>query len=81
MAVLDDGGPAELDTSAARVSVIVPALNEEKCIAATVSYLLRELQPPADEVIVVDGGSTDRWVIGFVISSVVLLWEVEWVGW
>lgn len=37
----------------------VQALNEEKQIEATVKCL-RHLDPPAHEVIVVDGGSTDR---------------------
>jgi cellulose synthase/poly-beta-1,6-N-acetylglucosamine synthase-like glycosyltransferase/peptidoglycan/xylan/chitin deacetylase (PgdA/CDA1 family) len=41
------------------VSVIVPAYNEEKCIAATVRSLWRS-RYPAVEVIVVDDGSTDR---------------------
>ncbi len=40
-----------------RISVIIPALNEEKAIAATLRAS-RLLQP--DELIVVDGGSTDR---------------------
>ena len=38
-------------------------LNEEKCIAETLQIVL-SLEPPAHEVIVVDGGSTDRSVIG-----------------
>jgi rSAM/selenodomain-associated transferase 2 len=40
-----------------RISVIVPVLNEERTIALTLAALSR-LAP--DEVIVVDGGSTDR---------------------
>jgi rSAM/selenodomain-associated transferase 2 len=40
-----------------RISVIIPVLNEEKTIAATIEPL-RKLDP--DEIIVVDGGSTDR---------------------
>ena len=39
-----------------RISVIIPALNEEKNIAATLESIVR-LQP--HEIIVVDGGSTD----------------------
>jgi rSAM/selenodomain-associated transferase 2 len=40
-----------------RVSIIVPALNEEQCIAETL-HALRRLEGEK-EVIVVDGGSTD----------------------
>ncbi|MBI2361750.1 MAG: TIGR04283 family arsenosugar biosynthesis glycosyltransferase [Deltaproteobacteria bacterium] len=40
-----------------KISVIVPVLNEEKTIAATLDRL-RPLKP--EEIIVVDGGSTDR---------------------
>jgi glycosyltransferase involved in cell wall biosynthesis len=39
-----------------RVSVVIPALNEEDCIAEVVRMIPREL---ADEVIVVDNGSDD----------------------
>jgi glycosyltransferase involved in cell wall biosynthesis len=48
----------EIDTSAARVSVVVPALNESKVIEETLR-MLQALSPPAHEIIVVDGGSTD----------------------
>ncbi len=41
----------------ARVAVILPALNEEKSIAAVLDAIPRELQP---DLIVVDNGSTDR---------------------
>ena len=40
-----------------KVTVIVPALNEEECIGRLVAAMPR---PPVDEVIVVDNGSTDR---------------------
>src|SRR5512140_3456804 len=40
------------------VSVIIPAYNEEKALPRTLPELLR--QPGDFEVIVVDGGSTDR---------------------
>ena len=40
------------------VSVIIPALNEEKTIAEVVRSLIS--QPLVREVIVVDNGSTDR---------------------
>ena len=42
-----------------RVSVIIPALNEERHIAATLRAVGRS---PCHEVIVVDGGSTDATV-------------------
>ena len=37
------------------------AYNEERCIAAAVQYL-KSLRPALHEVLVVDGGSTDRCV-------------------
>ena len=43
------------------VSVIVPTYNEEKALPATLDGLFR--QRGAYEVIVVDGGSSDRTVI------------------
>lgn len=45
----------------ASVSVIVPALNEEKCIGATLRYL-KSMTPAPAEIIVVDGGSSDGTV-------------------
>ena len=42
----------------ARVSVIIPALNEEEPIAAVVAECLTTNLP--GEIIVVDNGSTDR---------------------
>lgn len=42
------------------VSIIIPALNEEAGLQATLQYLQQELRPPAAEIIVVDGGSADR---------------------
>jgi rSAM/selenodomain-associated transferase 2 len=40
-----------------RISVIIPVLNEEKSLPGTLGALVR-LRP--DEIIIVDGGSTDR---------------------
>lgn len=44
------------------VSIIVPVLNEEAGIEEALTYLQLGLQPAAAEIIVVDGGSTDRTV-------------------
>ena len=44
------------------------ALNEGKCIAETLQ-VVQSLHPPPHEIIVVDGGSTDRSVIQFLLSS------------
>ena len=41
------------------VSVLVPALNEAATVAGVVTPLIRELPGLIDEVVVVDGGSTD----------------------
>jgi rSAM/selenodomain-associated transferase 2 len=43
----------------AHVSIIIPALNEEATLARTLRQV-KALQPPAREVLVVDGGSSDR---------------------
>jgi len=40
-----------------KISVIIPVYNEEKVIASTLEHLFKEAP---DEVIVVDGGSTDK---------------------
>ncbi len=45
----------------ADVSIIIPTLNEGACLARTLRYL-SILEPPAKEIIVVDGGSTDETV-------------------
>src|SRR5438046_10741092 len=52
------GSPIHKPTSphALMISVIVPTLNEESILAAT---LKRARQPGVGEIIVVDGGSTD----------------------
>ena len=42
-----------------RISVIIPTLNEESCLAETLSSV-RKLRP--HEILVADGGSTDRTV-------------------
>lgn len=41
------------------ISVVIPALNEEKCIARTI----KSASNPEAEIIVVDGGGTDRTAI------------------
>ncbi|MBE9171657.1 TIGR04283 family arsenosugar biosynthesis glycosyltransferase [Cyanobium sp. LEGE 06143] len=42
-----------------RLSIIIPTLNEAACLAATLERL-QALDPPAWEVLVVDGGSQDH---------------------
>ena len=44
-----------------RVSIVIPALNEARCLDRTLRHL-SILDPPAWEVILVDGGSTDETV-------------------
>lgn len=44
--------------SSRRLSVIIPALNE----AETIAEVIRRCRPFADELLVIDGGSTDRTV-------------------
>jgi glycosyltransferase involved in cell wall biosynthesis len=41
-----------------RISVVVPVLNEEQSIRALLDGLLDQTRPP-DEIVIVDGGSTD----------------------
>lgn len=41
------------------VTVVIPALNEEKALPQTIENI-RSLDPPADAMILVDGGSADR---------------------
>ncbi|MEK3884644.1 glycosyltransferase [Paenibacillus sp. PL2-23] len=53
------GSPEELDTGAARVTVIIPARDEEGNIPRLLESLRQQSRPP-DEVIVVDDGSSDR---------------------
>ncbi|KAK9867809.1 hypothetical protein WJX84_009454 [Apatococcus fuscideae] len=48
-------------TACQQVSVIIPALNEELGIQSTLAYL-QQCQPLVHQVIVVDGGSSDRTV-------------------
>ncbi len=47
------------ETAPLRISILIPAHNEERSIAATVRSCLMQSRP-ADEIIVVDDGSTDR---------------------
>jgi rSAM/selenodomain-associated transferase 2 len=44
-----------------RVSIIIPTLNEAKCLGRTLRHLSL-LEPPAWEVLVVDGGSSDETI-------------------
>src|ERR1043165_9822201 len=50
--------PDGVKSGNANVSLVVPAYNEECNIAATLTSLF-SLTPPAQEIIVVDDGSTD----------------------
>ncbi|MEW5924655.1 MAG: glycosyltransferase family 2 protein [Candidatus Zixiibacteriota bacterium] len=44
-----------------KISVIIPALNEDKFITATIEYLLNQDYPKDEmEILVVDGGSEDK---------------------
>lgn len=45
----------------AGVSIIVPVLNEATCLERTLRHL-QQLDPPAKEIIIADGGSTDETV-------------------
>jgi glycosyltransferase involved in cell wall biosynthesis len=44
-----------------RISIIIPTLNEAKCLGRTLRHLSL-LTPPAWEVLVVDGGSSDETI-------------------
>jgi rSAM/selenodomain-associated transferase 2 len=44
-----------------RVSIIIPVLNEEAALPTTLANVLA-FDPPADEVIVIDGGSSDATI-------------------
>lgn len=48
-----------MDPLMERLSIIIPTLNEEACLASTLRRV-ENLDPPAWEVLVVDGGSNDR---------------------
>ena len=43
------------------VAILIPAYNEEQALADTLARVSR-LNPPADEVVLVDGGSDDKTV-------------------
>lgn len=42
-----------------RVTILIPALDEEQALPATIASLAK-LDPPPDEILLVDGGSTDK---------------------
>src|SRR5215217_6775292 len=50
--------PGAWPTPVAKVTVVIPTLNEERNVA----WVLNRLPPMVDEVILVDGRSTDRTV-------------------
>jgi rSAM/selenodomain-associated transferase 2 len=46
-----------------KISIIIPVLNEEKCVALTLSYLKENsTQDNIQEILIVDGGSSDNTV-------------------
>ena len=51
-----------LEVNPIRVSVIIPTYNEEKVIASLVAHLLTNAGGAVEEVLVIDGGSTDQTV-------------------
>jgi glycosyltransferase involved in cell wall biosynthesis len=55
--VRERSGETSAQPSSVKVSVVIPALNEEDCIADVVRAVPR---PPATEIIVIDNGSNDR---------------------
>jgi cellulose synthase/poly-beta-1,6-N-acetylglucosamine synthase-like glycosyltransferase len=58
---LRTAGVNNKDCHEARVSLVIPVLNEERSIPVLLEHI-RTLQPPPHEVIFVDGGSSDRHV-------------------
>ncbi|NJD08064.1 MAG: glycosyltransferase [Methylococcaceae bacterium] len=62
LGILAQRGKPPIDKNegtASRISVVIPALNEEETIGATLSSLF-EQEPPPWEILVVDDGSSDR---------------------
>ena len=53
-----EGGACEGAADGPPVSVVVPVLNEEKCISELVRHL-RQLRPAPAEILIIDGGSSD----------------------
>ncbi|CAE7780195.1 Lrguk, partial [Symbiodinium necroappetens] len=51
--------PNIMDSSAMSIAVIIPAMNEEKALPATLRAVFSQ-EPPPSEVVVVDPGSVDR---------------------
>lgn len=60
----------------ADVSIIIPTLNEERCLARTLRHLTI-LEPPAKEIIIVDGGSTDDTVAIAQSTNVTVLYSPQ----
>jgi glycosyltransferase involved in cell wall biosynthesis len=67
MAISPDSGPAPTNDAASRLSIVLPAYNEEQSIGATIEACLAAAEPirrrtglGGVEIIVVSDGSTDR---------------------
>ncbi len=54
------GIPVEATAEAGRITIVIPAYNEEHAIKSVLASLLAQLPAAVAEVIVVDDGSTDR---------------------
>ena len=54
--------PASITLDTGPALIIIPCLNEEKHIESLVSYLLAEASTTPMDIIIADGGSTDKTI-------------------